>query len=203
MRKTRQDREREARVREAEEDSRQELEWEYQRHCDAEVDRYIHANEAEFEAIRHAKVNEEQRLRPNSWRSLSDTYARDAARNEIQRKLTLPTLEEFIQLKRQSEFSAKSAGMPPVAVSGEESAVVPAKTESNTMPLDVQIAEGVAKSATTRDGTLDDAARQPEEAAVTEAGDCRAEPVVPSPVIINVASELEPKIDPDAIDQAA
>ena len=112
-RKAREERERKERERRAAEDAREEIEWEYNRYCAAEVDRYIQANPAEFESLKNAKAAEERAMRPTSWPGLTETSARIAAKSAIQQKLSLLTFEEFLDHKKEAiDFSLK-----PVAVS--------------------------------------------------------------------------------------
>jgi hypothetical protein len=112
-RKAREDKERKERERRAAEDAREEIEWEYNRYCAAEVDRYIQANPAEFESLKNAKAAEDRTMRPTSWPGLTETTARIAARSAIQQKLSLLTFEEFVNHQKQgANFSLK-----PVAVS--------------------------------------------------------------------------------------
>jgi hypothetical protein len=112
-RKAREDKERKERERRAAEDAREEIEWEYNRYCAAEVDRYIQANPAEFESLKNAKAAEERAMRPTSWPGLTETSARIAAKSAIQQKLSLLTFEEFLDHKKEAiDFSLK-----PVAVS--------------------------------------------------------------------------------------
>jgi hypothetical protein len=117
-RKAREDKERKERERRATEDAREELEWEYNRYCAAEVDRYIQANPAEFESLKNAKAAEDRTMRPTSWPGLTETTARIAAKSAIQQKLPLLTFEEFLDRKKQGiDFSLKLVGVSPAAES--------------------------------------------------------------------------------------
>jgi hypothetical protein len=69
-RKAREDQERKDRDRRMSEDARQELEDDYERYCYQEVEQYIAANPAAFEAIKEAKAAEERKLYPTSWPQL-------------------------------------------------------------------------------------------------------------------------------------
>jgi hypothetical protein len=113
-RKAREEKERKERERRATEDAREELEWEYNRYCAAEVDRYIQANPAEFESLKNAKAAEERALRPTSWSGLTETSAKIAAKSAIQQKLPLLTFEEFASNQKQgTDFSLKPVSVSP------------------------------------------------------------------------------------------
>jgi hypothetical protein len=107
-RKAREEKMRKERERRAAEDARDELEWDYERYCAAEVDRYIQANPEEFQSLKDAKAVEERKMRPSSWPELIETAAKIFAKATIQQKLPLLTFEEFADRKKQCPgFSLK------------------------------------------------------------------------------------------------
>jgi hypothetical protein len=93
------------------EDAHQALEWEYEAYREAEVDRYIAANPASFEALKNAKWDEDRKR----YSFTTESMAKLGARFEIQKQLPLLTFEEF-QIRKQPspDFSMK-----PVAVSAD------------------------------------------------------------------------------------
>ena len=115
-RKAREEKERKEREHRAEEDAREELEWEYNRYCAAEVDRYIQANPSEFESLKNAKAAEERAMRPTSWSGFTETSAKIAAKSAIQQKLPLLSFEDFADHKKQAiDFSLKPVAVSPSA----------------------------------------------------------------------------------------
>jgi hypothetical protein len=120
-RKAREEKERKARERRAAEEARDELEWDYERYCAAEVDRYIQANPEEFASLKEARAVEERTLRPSSWPGLIETGAKIFAKTAIQQKLPLPTFEEFADRKKHgTDFSLKPVAHSPVDPSPAE-----------------------------------------------------------------------------------
>jgi len=123
-RKAREEKERKDGERRAAQGAREELEWEYDRYCAAEVDHYIQANPAEFESLKNTKAAEERTMRPSSWPELVETAARIAAKNAIQRKLSLLTFEEFVdQKKPATDFSLKPVGISSAAESSAKGGI--------------------------------------------------------------------------------
>jgi hypothetical protein len=109
---SREDRERRDRERAAAEEAEQELEWDYERYRDSEVDRHIAANPEAFEALKEAKWNEDR----ERFSFSTESMARDEARREIRRQLTFLTLEEFVARKRHgTDFSLKPVAPSPVS----------------------------------------------------------------------------------------
>ena len=78
-RKAREEQDRRERNQRAAHEAQQELEWEYEAYREAEVDRYIEANAATFEAIKNAKWKEDRQR----YSFTTETMAKLAARFEI------------------------------------------------------------------------------------------------------------------------
>ena len=107
-RKAREERERRDREQHAAQEAQQQLDGEYEAYRDAEVDRYIEANAAAFEAIKNAKWKEDR----ERFSFTTESMAKMATRFEIQKQLPLLTFEEFVDRKQHSpDFLLK-----PVAV---------------------------------------------------------------------------------------
>jgi hypothetical protein len=118
-RKAREEEERKNHERRAVREVHQELEWEYEAYRDAEVDRYIEANPATFEAIKDARWKEDR----ERYSFTTESIAKMAARFEIQKQLPLLTFEEFLIRKQQgSDFSLRRAA---VVVDAETMPAVP------------------------------------------------------------------------------
>jgi Replication initiator protein A len=110
QRKARQDRERKEAERRASEEARQELLWEYDNYRDTEIDRYITANAATFEALKDAKWKEDRK----HYSFASESMAKMAVRMEMQKQITFLTFEEFLERKKQgTDFFLKSVGPSP------------------------------------------------------------------------------------------
>jgi hypothetical protein len=82
QRKTREERERQEAERRASEEARQQLEWEYDNYRDTEIDRYIAANAAAFEALKDAKWKEDR----ERYSFATESMAKIEARMEMQKK---------------------------------------------------------------------------------------------------------------------
>jgi hypothetical protein len=96
QRKARQERERKEAERRASEEARQELQWEYDNYRDAEIDRYIAANAAAFEALKDAKWKEDR----ERYSFATESMAKMSARMEMQKQITFLTFEEFLEHKK-------------------------------------------------------------------------------------------------------
>ena len=108
-REAREAQERKDRERRTAEEAQQELEWEYEAYREAEVDRYIAANAAAFEALKNAKWDEDRQR----FSFTTESMARLAARFEILKQLPLLTFQEFVDRKQQgTDFSLKPVGLP-------------------------------------------------------------------------------------------
>lgn len=106
-RKEREERERKERAERERNEARQQLEWDYDDYCDGETDRYIAEHPAEFEALREAKLIEERGKQSFG----AETTAKIMARQEIHKRLTFLTFEEFLDRRRQgTDFSLKLVG---------------------------------------------------------------------------------------------
>jgi hypothetical protein len=186
-RKAREEKERKERDRRAVHAAREELEWEYDRYCAAEVDHYIQANPAEFESLKNQRAAEERTRRPSSWPELIETAARIGAKNAIQKKLSLLTFEEFVDHKKPAtDFSLKLVGLSPVA----ESLTKSLEPEVGTPNPLAELVEAEAVSGTLAPAVNDEG--KPGSAPVTEASVeaeapdvVPAEPIVPAPVTNN------------------
>jgi hypothetical protein len=162
QRKAREEREQRDRAQRAMREAEQQLEWDYQDYRASEIDRYIEANPAAFEAIKAAKWKEDR----ERFSFTTESMAVLSAKNEIGKQLPFLTFEEFLDRKKQgSDFSLK-----PVAV-------LPAADAAPTMPE--------AESAVTTPPTGD--ILPDPEPPVTE-----PEPATPQPMMIDLASEPSP-----------
>ncbi len=104
------ERERKEGERRAAKEAREQLQWAYDEYCDREIDRYIAANTAAFEAVKDAKWNEDRAR----FGFAPESIARAAARWEIRKQLTLLTFEEFLERKKQgTDFFLKPVGPSP------------------------------------------------------------------------------------------
>jgi hypothetical protein len=137
-RKAREEQAQKERDRRMSEETRQELEDDYERYCYQEVDQYIKTNSAAYEAIKEAKASEERKLYPTSWPQLIADKAKWDAKNEIRKQLHLPSFEEFAALKKQgTDFSFKPVGVPPVAAEESATPLPEAATGSDEPASDV------------------------------------------------------------------
>ena len=115
------ERERKAGERRAAEETRQELEWEYDEYRDTVTDRYITEQATEFEALKNAKWKEDR----ERFTFTTESMARMSARLEIQKQLTFLTFEEFLEhKKRGTDFFLKPVG-PSLATEISTSADAP------------------------------------------------------------------------------
>ncbi len=127
-RKAREERERREREQRAAHEAQQVLEGEYESYRDGEVDRYIEANAAAFEAIKNAKWKEDR----ERFSFTTESIAKMSARFEIQKQLPLLTFEEFLIRKQQStDFSLK-----PVAVSANAESAFGAPSHEDIVVTD-------------------------------------------------------------------
>jgi hypothetical protein len=109
-RKIREKREKGDRERRAAEEVRQELEWEYENYCESEIDCYITANGAAFEALKDAKWKEDR----ERFSFTTESMARLAARHQIRKQVHFLTFEEFTTCKKQgTDFSMKLVAVSP------------------------------------------------------------------------------------------
>jgi hypothetical protein len=110
QRTTREERERIEGQRRAAQESRQQLEWEYDEYRDSETDRYIEANAAAFEALKDAKWKEDR----EKYAFATESMARMAARFEMQKQITFLTFDEFVERKNQgTDFFPKPVAPSP------------------------------------------------------------------------------------------
>jgi hypothetical protein len=126
--KVREEREQKEREQQAVADTQQQNEWDYETYREAEVDRYIEANAAAFEALKNAKWEEDRKR----YSFTTESMAKMAARFEIQKQLPLLTLEEFMIRKQQgTDFSLK-----PVAVLADAKTAFDAAPPENIVMTD-------------------------------------------------------------------
>jgi hypothetical protein len=105
------ERERKQGERRAAEETRQQLEWEYDEYRDTVTDRYIAANAATFEALKDAKWKEDR----ERFTFATESMARMSARLEMQKQLTFLTFEEFLERKKRgTDFFMTPVGPSPV-----------------------------------------------------------------------------------------
>ncbi len=97
-RTAREESERKEHERRAEEDARQNLEWEYDDYCRAETNHFIAEHPTTFESLKVAK-REENRARYSFSDDMIDTIAENEAKREIQKQANLLTFEEFVDYK--------------------------------------------------------------------------------------------------------
>jgi hypothetical protein len=110
--KAREEREQQDRARRVMREAEEQLEWDYQDYRAAEVDRYIEANPAAFEAIKEAKWKEDR----ERFSFTTESMAVISAKNEIGKQLSFLTFEEFLERKKQgSDFSLKPVAVSPAA----------------------------------------------------------------------------------------
>jgi hypothetical protein len=175
-RKAREEREQKERVRREEEDARQQLEWEYDDYGQREADRFIAENPTTFATVKDTKRTENQATHPAFSPEMIDTIAEHDAKREIRKRLTLLTLEEFLERRKQgTDFSLKLVAVSPAADAEPE---VP-----EVQPT--VIAEPVVASSSNRALLL------------------LPEPVMPAPMIIDLASQpLSPPNETDGNDGA-
>src|SRR5581483_2308170 len=93
LRLAREQREREAR---AAEDARQQLEWDYEDYREGEIDRWIAANPAEFEAIKNAEWEKDRQR----FSFTTESMARVSARHEIRKRISFLTFDQFVDRRR-------------------------------------------------------------------------------------------------------
>jgi hypothetical protein len=109
-RSARAERERKVGERRAAEESRQQLEWEYDEYRDTVTDRYIEANTSTFEALKDAKWKEDR----ERFAFATESMAKMFARFEIQKQLTFLTFEEFLERRKQgTDLFLKPVGPSP------------------------------------------------------------------------------------------
>jgi hypothetical protein len=109
QRQAREEREQQGRARRAMQEAEQQLDWDYQDYRASEIERYIEANSAAFEAIKEAKWKADR----ERFSFTTESMAILSAKNEIGKQIPLLTFEEFLDRRKQgSDFSLK-----PVAVS--------------------------------------------------------------------------------------
>jgi hypothetical protein len=171
QRKVREDREQQQRTQRAMRDAEQQLEWDYEDYQETEIDRYIEGHRTEFEALKEAKSKEDR----ERFRFTTESMTVISAKNEIRKKMTFLTFEEFLDRRKQgTDFSLKPVAVSPAAA-GE-----PEVRELRPMP----IAEPVVEATSNRALLL------------------LPEPVMPEPpVMIELASEPLPppnELDGDA-----
>jgi hypothetical protein len=120
QRTARLERERKEGERRAAKEARQQLEWEYDDYRDRETDRYIQANAAAFETLKDAKWKEDR----ERFTFTTESVARIAARNEMQKQITFLTFEEFLERKKQgTDFFLKLVPLSPAPEIASRSAV--------------------------------------------------------------------------------
>lgn len=163
-RKLREEREAKERERRAAADARQEQEWEYEAYRDTEIDRYIAANQAAFEALKEAKWKEDRERHSFATESM----ARLEARYEMAKQVTFLTFEEFMARKR----DGGDLLLKPVATVPEPEAIRADGAEAGEPDPPVSNVSAIdpAPSAAT-----------PEAPAVPPAA---PEPVLPEPIIL-------------------
>jgi hypothetical protein len=124
-RKARIAREAAERHREDERRAQEELETEYEWYCNQEIDRYIAAlDPTEVAAVREAAREDLQKEHTTPW--IIDSFTKHKTRSELAKRVTLLTLEEFVNQKRQGiDFSLKPVGLPPDAETVSGSALPP------------------------------------------------------------------------------
>jgi hypothetical protein len=115
-RKAREDSERKERERRAEEDARQNLEWEYDDYCQREADRFIAENPAAFDALKEIKRTENHAQHPAFSSEMIESIAQHEAKREIRKQANLLTFEEFVHHKQSNpDFFLKPVALLAVA----------------------------------------------------------------------------------------
>ncbi len=183
QRQAREERERQERARRDAAQAKQQLEYDYEDYCEAEVDRYIAQHGAEFEALKEAKWKYDR----EHYAFTTESVARIQARNEIRQHLTVLTFEEFVERKKRgSELPMNQAS--PSSVVEPEAAV----------PDDLLVAD--ERREAQRDATDPVSEVPPRAAAEVPA----SEPSQLEPLIIElVADPPEEEIGGPAIGEAA
>jgi hypothetical protein len=206
-RSERAERERKVGERRAAEESRQQLEWEYDEYRDTVTDRYIEANTATFEALKDAKWKEDR----ERFVFATESMAKMFARFEIQKQLTFLTFQEFLEHKKQgTDLFLKSVGPSPA----------PEISDSTDAPEDILAADEArelehSKPVMAAEDAAAESVRQPEsevpaDESEAEAPVAKSEPhdvgststraVTPESTFAEPAPELamEPTIVPEA-----
>jgi hypothetical protein len=112
QRKAREGREQKERTQRAMRDEQQQQEWDYDDYRETEIDRYVETHRTEFEAIKEAKWKEDR----ERFSFTTESMAVMSARNEIRKKITFPTFEEFLDRRKQgTDFSLKLVPASPAA----------------------------------------------------------------------------------------
>ena len=110
--KAREEREQKERARRDAKEAEQQLEWDYQDYRASEIDRYIEANRAAFEAIKEAKWKADR----ERFSFSTESMAVMSARYEISKQMSFLTFEEFLDRRKQgTDFSLKSVAPSPFA----------------------------------------------------------------------------------------
>lgn len=111
-RKAREEREQKERDARLAEEAQQLLGWEYDDYCRALVDRYIDENEATFAAIKQTKWDANCARFQSFPDDMIDQMAIQDAKREVEKLVSLPTIDEFVKSKQDN-----SSLLKPVAVS--------------------------------------------------------------------------------------
>jgi hypothetical protein len=104
-RRARQEREHSERQERSAEETRRELEGQYEMYCSGEVERYLKSHSDEFDRVRALKWQENRQRFPAMREELLDSMSAHDARREIRKRLPLPTLEEFMADRSQAALS--------------------------------------------------------------------------------------------------
>lgn len=154
QKQAREERERKEGERHAAKEVRQQLEWEYDEYRDAETDRYIEANTAQFEALKNAKWKEDR----EKYAFATESMARMAARFEMQKRITFLTFDEFLERKKQGT----DLFLKPVGPSPAPEPATRADEPEDMLAADEAREAVVSKPVVAAEVTIDYPVRQPE-----------------------------------------
>ena len=146
-RKAREEKERQDRERRAAEDSRQQLEWEYDDYCQSETERYIAENPAAFDAAKDAARQEIHAEHPAFSDDMVETMAQHGAKTKIQQKTPLLTFEEFVSRRKQAtDFSLKPVSPSPSAELVPPDSALPEESPMDREPVSAPAELAVANN---------------------------------------------------------
>jgi hypothetical protein len=185
QRKAREERERKERERRAAQEAKQQLEWAYDDYRDAEIDRYIEANIAAFEALKEAKWKEDR----ERYSFTTESMARISARHEIQKQITFLTFEEFLERRRQGIDLFLKPVVP--SLMPELPATVELETKDATAVIELADSPPDPAPASQPESGIDLSALAT-EAAVTPTLGPEVQPSMPEPLMIELVSEPPP-----------
>ena len=170
QRQAREERERQQRALRDAAEAKQQLEYDYEDYCEAEVDRYIREHAAEFEARKEAKWKYDR----EHYAFATESVARIQARDEIRQHLTVLTFEEFMERKKQGRELPVNHIVPSSATEQE-----------SVLPEDLLAAEERREAQNeVISGVSHESAVQPSDEVQQP-----SEPVVPAPMMIELISD--------------